>query len=151
VKSVSLGRAGEITEFEKRRARFDELVERGSSEEIKQWFEDSIRRALSKGVLESDPSEFEFRLRNAVLSELGALLRLDVDVYQASIFERSREEGKADIIMYFTIGRGRPREVYCEVTAPLSSLFFSTETRTKPLVSVELDSKNISVSCYVKK
>jgi hypothetical protein len=53
--------------------------------------------------------------------------------------------------MYFTIGRERPREVYCEVTAPLNSLFFSTETRTKPLVSIELDPKNLKVSCYVKK
>jgi hypothetical protein len=148
---MALSRAEEIPEYEKRRTRFDELIESGSNEEVKQWFEDSIRRALSKDVLESDPSEFEFKLRNAVLSELGALLRLDVDVYQASIFERSREEGKADIIMYFTVGRERPREVYCEVAAPLSSLFFSTETRTRPLVSVELDPKNISVSCYVKK
>jgi hypothetical protein len=151
VKSVALSRAEEIPEYEKRRTRFDELIESGGSEEVKQWFEDSIRRALSREVIESDPSEFEFKLRNAVLSELGALLRLDADVYQASIFERSREEGKADIIMYFTIGRERPREVYCEVTAPLNSLFFSTETRTKPLVSIELDPKNLKVSCYVKK
>uniref|UniRef100_A0A7J2U1L0 Uncharacterized protein n=1 Tax=Ignisphaera aggregans TaxID=334771 RepID=A0A7J2U1L0_9CREN len=148
---MALSRVEEIPEYEKRRTRFDELIESGSNEEVKQWFEDSIRRALSKEVIESDPSEFEFKLRNAVLSELGALLRLDVDVYQASIFERSREEGKADIIMYFTIGRERSREVYCEVTAPVNSLFFSTETRTKPLVSIELDSKNLKVSCYVKK
>ena len=72
---MALSYTKEIPEYEKRRTRFDELIERGSREEIERWFEDSIRRALSKGVLESDPSEFEFRLRNAVLSELGALLR----------------------------------------------------------------------------
>jgi hypothetical protein len=148
---MALSRVEEIPEYEKRRTRFDELIESGSDEEVKQWFEDSIRRALSKEVIESDPSEFEPKLRNAVLSELGALLRLDVDVYQASIFERSREEGKAGIIMYFTIGRKRPREVYCEVTAPVNSMFFSTETRMRPLVSIELDPKNLKVSCHVKK
>jgi len=148
---MALSYTKEIPEYEKRRTRFDELIERGSREEIERWFEDSIRRALSKGVLESDPSEFEFRLRNAVLSELGALLRLDVSVYQMSIFERSGEEGKADIIMYFTVGVKSPREVYCEVTAPVNSMFFSTETRMRPLVSIELDPKNLKVSCHVKK
>ena len=148
---MALSYTKEIPEYEKRRTRFDELIERGSNEEVKQWFEDSIRRALSKEAIESDPSEFESRLRNAVLSELGALLRLDVDVYQISIFEMSREEGKADILMYFTVGRERPREVYCEITAPLNRLFFSTETRIRPLVSIELDPKNLKVSCYVKK